>query len=175
MRRTIILLIYSSIFLATGCSKLSLPEKVVRSENFSFVFRQTPCGSTPLDIFDSSKNQLTHTPIGEKEPIVISLQLTDKELEAIYQKAMGINFFNLPDKLAPPDNMVHITSAPAGTYELIITNGENNHSVYWKSNIITDPLFDEADQFLDLIFFIDKIIRSQKEYQQLSEPRVGCA
>ena len=175
MQKIATFLLCSTIFLTISCSKAISSQETSRSANFSFTYRHTPCGSIPVDVFDSSKNTLTHTPLDETESMTISLQLTDDELGAIYEKAIEIDFFNLPAKLTPPDDMIQMTSAPAGTYELSMTNGEIVNSVFWKSDITTDPLFNEAAQFLELMFFIQEIISSHHEYQQLPEPIAGCA
>jgi len=161
--------------LTNSCSNVLSPKERSRSANFSFIYRDTPCGSIPVDIFNSSKNTLIHTPLAETESITISLQLTDDELDAIYQKAIETDFFNLTAELSAPYNMIHITSAPTGTYALSITNGEMVNSVFWKSDIITDLLFKEANQFLKLMSFIREIIVSHEEYQQLPEQITGCA
>ena len=145
-----------------------------REDNFAFIFREVPCGTTPLHVYDSARDQLVYTPIGETTPITISLELTDEELESIYQKALLIGFFNFPPKIIAPQNAVRMISAPSGSYSLSITNGDLTNSTSWSSEIITDPLFEEAARFMELVVLIRNTFESKPEYKLLPEPRAGC-
>jgi len=145
-----------------------------RSTNFSFTFSDTPCGTTPVDVFESSTNTLIHTSLGNTKSTSMSLQLTDTELDKIYQKAGETNFFYLPSKITPPDSPIQVYQTPSGVFELAMKNDTMKNSVSWNNHRITDPLYKEAADFQELINFIRDIIRSHKEYKQLPEPEAGC-
>src|SRR5260221_11605582 len=115
MQKAIIFFIFSILFLSTSCSKAISSKEVTRAENFSFIFSDTLCGSTPVDVFNSRTSTLTHISLGETKQIIISLQLTNDELDAIFQKAIETDFFFLPSKLTPPTNLNQIYLAPSET------------------------------------------------------------
>jgi hypothetical protein len=162
------------IFIMAGCATATPTPEAKRSEDFTFIFSDTPCGETPVDVFNSGTNTLIQTPLDGTKSTSISLYLTKDELDAIYQKAVETNFFYLPSKITPPDNPFQIRQLPSGIYELTMTNGIMKNSVSWKNDIITNPLYEEAAEFQILINFIRDIIRSHKEYQQLPGPGAVC-
>ena len=142
------------------------------ADNFAFILRDNPC---EVNILDTASGTLVHFPVGERTSITIPLRLIHDELESVYQKALSINFFDYPAKIVAPDNLVHMTYAPSGTYDLSMTNGAMTNSTTWTSDIITEPLFAQAAQFMELVKFIRKIIESHPEFKQLPEPKAACA
>jgi len=152
--------------------KAAIPMPTVHSDNFAFILNDSPC---EVNVLDTNKGTFIHTPVDETTPITISLRLTDDELESVYQRALSINFFGLPSKIVAPDNVKQWMSTPSGTYKLSITNGAITNSVTWTSDIITQPLFTEAAQFMELIELIRKIIKSHPEIQKLPKPKAACA
>ncbi len=186
MRKLLATILFCLVLTGTGCSNkpeninqqpilLPSPTQISQQPNFSFIFRDTPCGVTPKDIYNSNTKTLIHTPIAATESITISLQLKDDELNEIFQKSIENNFFDLPLILIPPADMISMMSAPASLYELNLTNGEINHSVSLNTEIITDPLYEDAEKFIDLFFLIRNIIRENPEYKNLPEDSAGCA
>jgi hypothetical protein len=146
-----------------------------RANNFAFVFEDTPCGATPMNVLDSASKTLIHTPIGDSASVTISFSLTNDELELIYQKAMSIRFFDYPSEFLIPDEQIIGYQAPASTYKLSMTNGEITNSVTWHDDTMTKPNYKEAEQFRELINLIEDIIQSHPEIKQLPEPKAGCA
>lgn len=169
--KTIILslLIITSIVACSPAGKIP-----PRADNFAFVFEDTPCGATPMNVLDSASRTLTHTPIGDSHPITISLSLTNDELESIYQKAMFIGFFDFPPEFIIPEEQIIGYHSPASTYKLSLTNGEMTNSVTWHDNTMTKPSYTKADQLRELMNLIEEIIQSHPEIKQLPEPKAGC-
>ena len=167
--------LFCIIFITSSCATATPTLEANRSTNFVFIFSNTPCGTTPMDVFKSDTSILIHTPLDATKSKSIFLPLTNDELNAIYKKAVETNFFYLPSKITPPDNLVQIRQAPSGIYELTMTNGSMKNSVSWNNEIITDPLYKEAAEFQKLMNFIRDVIKSHKEYKQLPAPNAACA
>ena len=169
--KTIILALLIIVSLVACSPSVKIPP---RADNFAFVFEDTPCGSIPMNVLDSANKTLTHTPIGDSRSIMISLSLTDDELESIYQKAISIGFFDYPSEFIIPNEQVIGYHSPASTYKLSLTNGEMTHSVIWHDDTMTKPSYKEADQLRELMNLIEEIIQSHPEIKQLPEPKAGC-
>lgn len=167
----VIILVFILIFAACAPAVTVAP----RADNFSFIFRDTPCGLIPMNVLDTSDGTLVHTPLGETTSITLSLRLTDDELETIYQKAISIGFFDYPSQFVIPDDQVLGYQAPASSYELSMTNGEMTKSVSWTDDTMTKPSYTKADQLRELIKLIQQIIQSRPEVQQLPGPKALCA
>jgi len=146
-----------------------------QANNFAFVFKHTPCGSTPVDVLDTANGTLVHTPLGEPDGITIFLQLSDEELESVYQKAVSIDFFNYPSDFVVPDDQLIGYEVPVSSYELTMINGEMSNSVKWSGGALTKPDYMKATNLRDLVILINGIILSHPEYQQLPTPKAECA
>ena len=92
-----------------------------------------------MHILDTINGTLVYTPIGDTTSIKISLQLTDDELESIYQKAISIGFFEYPAKFVVPSYIVIGHQTPADSFELSMTNGTVTNSVSWIDDAVTYP------------------------------------
>lgn len=145
-----------------------------RADNFAFVFQDFSCGSIPVNVFDTTSGSLVHTPLGDTISTTISLELSDDELESVYQKAMSIGFFDYPSEFVVPDDQVLGYQAPSSSYQLSMTNGEMTNSVAWRDDTMTKPEYKKADQLRELMELIDEIIQSHPEVQQLPGPKAGC-
>src|SRR5689334_22072385 len=92
-----------------------------RAENFAFVFQDTPCGSIPIFVFDTASDTLIYRELAaldDESSRIISVNLTDKELESIYQKAIEIGFFEYPPEFVIPDDPIIGFHSPASSYQL---------------------------------------------------------
>ena len=145
-----------------------------RANNFALVFQDFACASVPVNVLDTASSTLVHTPLGDTTSLTISLRLTEAELEAIYQKAMAIGFFDYPAKFVIPDQQVLGYQARVFSYQLSMTNGEMTNSVSWQDDTITKSDYTKADQLRELIELIRQSIQSHPEVQQLPEPEVRC-
>jgi hypothetical protein len=164
----------------TNASILIVPTSRVelRAENFAFVFQDIPCGSIPLFVFDTNNNNLIYkplAPLGDASSKIISIHLTDEELEIIYQKAIGISFFEYPPKFVIPDDKVIGSHFPVSSYQLSMTNGKMTNSVSWVDREVAEPDYTKAVELKELMILIQDIIRLRPEVQQYGEPKAGCA
>lgn len=172
MKSKIIITAFHIIMSLVAC--VPAVEILPRADNFAFVFEDTPCGATPMNVLDSASKILIHTPIGDSTSITISFSLTNDELESIYQKAMSIGFFDYPSEFVIPDEQVIGYYSPASTYKLSMTNGEMSNSVTWHDDTMTKPSYIEANQLRELMNLIEEIIQSHPEIKRLPEPKAGC-
>jgi len=159
-----------SFVLVIGC--VSKKQEITQDDNFSFMISYMPCiGSS---FYDSSSNTLVRTNIDGSGPFTITLGLTEDELNQIFNKLIETDFFNLPKRLKPPINSNRISIVPSSTYKIRVTNGYISHSVFWDSEIITEPLYEKAEQFRELFWFIFDIIWSHPEYQEIPKDMAAC-
>lgn len=146
-----------------------------RADNFAIVFQDFSCGSVPVNVLDTVSGTLVHTPLGETTSTTIALRLSEDELEAVYQKAISIGFFEYPSEFVVPDDQVLGYQAPASSYQLSLVNGEMTHSVAWQDDTMTKPEYKKADQLRELMELINEIIQSHPEVQELPGPKALCA
>jgi len=164
----------------TNASILIAPTTRVepRAKNFAFVFQDTPCGSIPLFVFDTNNNNLIYkplAPLGDASSKIISIHLTDEELEIIYQKAIGISFFEYPSNFIIPNDQITGGHFPVSSYKLSMMNGKMTNSVNWVDRDETKPNYTKASELRELMMLIQEIILRQPEVQQYGEPKAGCA
>ncbi len=155
-----------------SCSPLV---KTPRADNFAFIFQDFSCASIPMYVLDTTSSTLVYTPLGDTVSTTISLQLSDEELESVYQKAMSIGFFEYPSEFVVPNDQVLGFHAPSSGYQLRITNGEMTNSVTWQDDRMTKPQYKKADELRELMDLIDTIIQAYPEVQQLPGPKAMCA
>jgi hypothetical protein len=144
------------------------PKEIPKADNFSFVFEEYSCGYLPLlNVLDTSKGILIHTPLGETELVKIPFVLSESEMEMIYQKIISTNYFDYPSE-------VHVRGeTPPSTFRLKVINGEITNDVKWTSDLENaEPNFGENDNLFDLYIFIQQIIHSHPDYPQ---PTAACA
>ncbi len=146
-----------------------------RAANFSLVFEDFECQDTPVDVLDTPKGTLVHTPLGETQSTTIPFQLTDVELQAIYEKAMQIGFFGYPSQFAVPDAETMGFNMPWTRYRLSMTNGSQTNDVSWKDDRDNRPSYAPAEGLRALMQLIVTTIQDHPEYQQLPKPSRGCA
>ena len=175
MKIKVVVIALFVILISVACTPTTVTS---RAENFGFVFHDIPCGSTPIFVFDTTIDTLIYRPFFTRvdEPsITISINLSNQELESIYQKAIEIGFFEYPSKFVIPDNQIVGKHFPVSSYQLSMTNGEITNSVEWVDSSITKPDYKKADELKELMILIQDIIRLRPEVQQYGEPKAGCA
>jgi hypothetical protein len=145
-----------------------------RADNFAFVFQDFSCGSIPMYVLDTTSGTLVYTPLGDTISTTISLQLSNEELESVYQKAISISFFEYPSEFVVPDDQVLGYYAPSSSYQLSMTNGDMKNSVTWRDDIMTKPQYKKADELRELMNLMDNIIQAHPEVQQLPGPKALC-
>ncbi len=146
-----------------------------RSANFGFFFLDRPCGKANVDVLDTTKGTLTHTPLGETTSTTIPFTLTDAELDRIYDEIVAIDFFSYPMNFVVPNRYVRGFHSPAASYHLSVTNGIVTNKVDWTDEVIADSAFTRADRLRDLMTLIQGIIENHVEYQRLPKQTSFCA
>ena len=146
------------------------------ADNYSFIFKDYSCGSRiPVDILDSNKSTLTHTPLEETESITIAFQLSDNEKNEIFQRIAEMDFFSYPSRFIIPDDYLSLTETPVSSYELSVTNGDDINSVYWSTGGLAESEYEKANQLWSLFRFIVSLIHNHPKYKELPEPGIFCA
>ena len=166
----------SVVFASCTSEAKVIPTKTAISmaENFSFVFTDYSCSSTPSDIFDSATGVLIHTPLGKTESITLPFQLTKDEMQEVFQKLAAMDFFNFPSDFTIPDEYMVATSVPIASYELSAKNGKLVNKISWTTGGFEDSGYAKADQLQELITFIQTIIYTDPRYEQLPEGEYYC-
>jgi hypothetical protein len=167
-----VVVFFIAVVLVSCSPKVTVPQ---RADNFAFVYQDFSCGTVPVNVLDTTSGTLVYTPLSGTSSTAISLQLSDEELESIYQRAISIGFFEYPSELVVPDDQVSGYRVPSSRYQLSMVNGEMTNAVSWIDDKITKPSYKEADQLRGLMLLIDKIIQSHPEIKQLPEPNERCA
>ncbi len=145
-----------------------------RAPNFAVMFHVRTCGPTDLHILDTASGTLVHTPLGETTALTVPLQLTDTELDAIYQHARAIDFFRYPADLRIPEDQVRGMQTPAAHYQLRMTNGTMTNTVAW-TDAVTVPKRTDIEHFRTLVQLIEHTMQAHPEMHHLPEPKAGCA
>lgn len=169
-------LLVSVIFASCTSEAKVIPTETPISiaENFSFVFTDYACSSSPVDILDTATGVLIHRPLGETKSITIPFQITKKELEEIFYKLAAMDFFNFPTDFNIPDEYMVATSVPTASYELSAANGKLVNKISWTTGDFEDSGYEKADQLQELIRFIQKIIYAYPGYKQFPKGEWVC-
>jgi hypothetical protein len=175
MKIKVVVIALFVVLISVACAPTNVAS---RAENFGFVFQDIPCGSTPIFVFDTTNDTLIYrplAPLADESSITISINLSDEELESIYQKAIEIGFFEYPSKFVIPGDKVIGSHFPVSSYQLSMTNGKMANSVSWVDREVTKPDYTKADELRELMILIQDIIRLHPEVQQYGKPKAGCA
>lgn len=111
--------------------------------------------------------------------ITTKIQLTDKELDSIYQEMIKINFFDYPTHFSIQSKEICGSSGcfaqgnltPAASYYFKVSYDSMIKELWWTDEIVGDDK--QAEQLRGLIGLIEKIIESKDEYKQLPTPKAG--
>jgi hypothetical protein len=139
------------------------------------VFKDYSCSTVPFNVLDTKNGTLTQTPLEEFTWTTITLQLSDRQLNDIYEKITAMDFFSYPAEFVIPAEYVTVTEVPLATFELSVTNGEHQNTVRWTTGGLAQSEYDKAKQLWELLMLIDSVIYNHPTYKQLPEPQVGCA
>lgn len=170
--KPIVPLLLLTLILVACSSATATP---ARADNFALIYEDFSCASTPVYALDTVTGTVVYTPLGVSYSTTISVQLTDDELEAIYQKAVSIGFFDYPSEFVIPDDQVIEREVPASNYRLSMMNGEIRTSVSWKDDAIAKSGYTKADQLRELMKLINEIMIKHLDFRQLPAPKAGCA
>ena len=172
MQRIMMALFWSIALLTTGCN--SKTDEIIRPSNFAFVFDFSSCGPDLIYTFDTNKGVITYNPIDSTKLSVIQMQLTNGQLDLIFQKITNIDFFSYPELYTVPDEQIRGYQAPSATYKLTVTNGSQTHSVTWTDEIFTEPPYVNLDNLKELSDLILEPIWANPDYLKLIESLPMC-
>ena len=162
----------------TSCALVAtaIPTKttVPRADNLSFVFKYYACSTIPLNVLDTRIGALTHTPLEETTSTTISLQLSENELNEVFQKIVAIEFFSYPSDFVIPEGYFTLTETPDTSFELSVINGTETHTVHWTTGGLVQSEYEKAKPLWELLMRITSIIYNHPEYKQLPADRVEC-
>ena len=171
MKSKIIIVVLFVTLVTNSCAPMAkiIPTKTIvpRADNSFFVFKDYSCGTIPLNVLDTENGVLVHTPLEETELITISFQLSDSEINEVFQKIMTIDFFSYPSNFVIPDKYLSVTETPISSYELSAANGTLTNTVHWTTGGFVQSEYENANQLWELLMFIKSIMRSHPEYKQL--------
>ena len=103
----------------------------------------------------------------------IVLQLTRAELDAIYDKAIEIRFFDYPEP-RPPLEVHGIMTPSEGATSLSITAGATTRTLSWESgNVPGGANLDDWKRLFELVLLIRDTVERRPEYRALPMPRGG--
>ena len=152
----------STLLVLMSCGSKENP----KAEDFSFIYEEYSCGHLPLlNVLDTSKGILIHTPLGKSESVVIPLVLTDHEIETIYQKVISTIYFDYPAEVRVPGPV------PSSTFRLQVINGNLRNDVKWTTDYNFLPNYPEDDDLIELFRLIQDTIRTHPEYPK---PNAFC-
>ncbi len=173
MKKIMTMLLLGIALVASGCKGSA--EEIVRPSNFDFLFEDTSCGPTPTYVLDTKKDTLIHNPIFGTESYTIPLQLTNDQMDSIYQKIVEIGFFSYPAIYVVPDKEIRGYQSPSSTTQMTVTIGAKSHTVTWTDEIFTELPYMNEKNLRELALLILNMIWSHPNYQQLPQPQGGCA
>jgi hypothetical protein len=110
-----------------------------------------------------------------KDPVKTELDLTQYELDRIYQKMIDIEFFSYPRGFHPKlegDVIGEVT--PFSIYYLEYRDGSRTKVVQWNTRYWA-PEDTKYENLKELAHLIIEIIQAKPEYKKLPEPSAGYA
>ncbi len=157
-------------------------EITTHSTTSNIIFRYGSSGAPPSpdpDTFTKHSNELdtfkgifTKDMVNE-DPALIMMDLTQDELDAIYQKMVDIDFFSYPESFHPTfEGSVIGSTDPFLAYYLEYQNETGSKVVYWDTQFVA-PEDTQYKNLRELAHLIIEIIQAKPEYKELSEPTAG--
>jgi hypothetical protein len=138
------------------------------------MFIDFSCGTIPFNVLDTKNGTLTHTPLEETASVTISLQLSESELNEVFEKIVAMDFFGYPSDFIIPKEYFAITETPTSAYELSVTNGTMTNTVHWTTGGLAQSEYEKANRLWELLKLIKVMIYNHPEYKQLPAPNVEC-
>ncbi len=130
-------------------------------QSFGFVLKYGVTARNELDTFNGT---FTHDMVIDPS-ITINLTLTGDEMEHIYLKMVGVNFFNYAQKDANAKKDVGVT--PYSSYYLKVKCDSTVKELTWDDNSAASL------GFKTLVDLIIETIHDHEEFKQLPPPRGG--
>ncbi len=168
MRKKYVKLILSVIItiLISGCSSGQMPDE--KPQDFAFILKYGIGAHNELNTIEGTFTKdliLSGT-------TTIPLELSNDELNMIYNEMCKINIKSYPEEFRPDyDSAVKRWVTPCETYELLITYNGKEHQIVWVDSSLSEKT--EAKNLRDLISLIISIIENKEEVKKLPEPKGG--
>ena len=169
MKRTPLLLLILLLIIAIAITALRVIATPASQPESNFAFR-FEFGACNTDILDAFEGTFTQDRIIEPS-ITISLRLSEEQMVTIYQKMMGIDFFDYPDEFVI-SHPVGIQS-PAKEYFITVRNGETAKNVHWIDDYF-NPMDRRSVKLNALFRMIMEMIWEHPEFKKLPELNAGC-
>jgi hypothetical protein len=109
-----------------------------------------------------------------KAPVSTRLDLTQEEMDTIYEKMVDIKFFSYPEAFQPKLSDFITESTPFMVYYLEYRDGDQIKIVRWNTKYVV-PEDMKYQELQDLANLIIDMIEDKPEYQKLHEPYGGYA
>ncbi len=149
-------------------------EIIIEETTSNIIFRYGIVGGKNPNELDTVKG-IFQKDMVNKGPAWTKMDLTQDELDTIYQKMVDIDFFSYPQVFQPKlEGEVIGEVSPFSTYYLEYKDDTRTKIVQW--NVKYDAPEDIQYQNLkELAHIIIEIIQAKPEYQELPEPTAGYA
>jgi hypothetical protein len=149
-------------------------ETTIEETTSNIIFRFGVLGGKHPNELDTIRGYFQKDMVN-KDPITTKLDLTQDELDTIYQKMVEIGFFSYPKDFQPKlEGEVIGEVSPVSIYYLEYKDDTRTKIVQW--NVKYDAPDDIQYQNLkELAHLILEIIQAKPEYQKLPEPTAGYA
>jgi hypothetical protein len=180
MENKLTFLTISASFLLLGIIIVIVPMIQDKSEIETFtttsniIFRYGVGGAKNLNELNTFKGIFTKDMVN-KAPLKTRLDLTQYELDTIYQKMVEIDFFTYPRSFQPkPEGNVSVDVTPVYIYYLEYNDETLTKIVQWN-NASFAPENIQYQDLKELAHLILDIIEAKPEYKKLPKPDAGYA
>ena len=147
---------------------------IIETTTSNIIFRYGVSGGNHPNELDTIRGYFQKDMVN-KEPAWTKMDLTQDELDTIYQKMVDIDFFLYPKGFQPKleDDGFGITT-PFSVYYLEYHNETGSKVVYWNTQYIA-PKDTQYTNLKELAHLIIEIIQAKPECQKMPEPTAGYA
>jgi len=149
-------------------------ETIIETTSSNIIFRYGSSSAKNPNELDTVRGYFRKDMVN-KDPAWTKMDLTQDELDTIYQKMVDIDFFSYPKGFQPKleGEVIGITT-PFTVYYLEYQNETGTKVVYWNTQYVVpkDPQYDNLKELAHLII---EIIQAKPEYQKMPKPTAGYA
>jgi len=149
-------------------------EITIEETTSNIIFRYGVSGGKHPNELDTVRGYFQKDMVN-KDPAWTRLDLTQDELDTIYQKMVDIDFFSYPKGFQPKlEGEVIGDVTPFSVYYLEYKDETRTKVVYWTTqyNVPKDTQYTNLKELAHLII---ELIQAKPEYQGLPEPTAGYA
>ncbi|KUO58157.1 MAG: hypothetical protein APF84_09140 [Gracilibacter sp. BRH_c7a] len=154
------------ILSSSGCNTQQMPPE--KPQDFAFILKYGIGAHNELNTIEGTFTKdliLAGT-------TTIPLELSNDELNKIYNEMCKINITLYPEEYKPDnDSVVQRWVTPCETYELWITYNGKQQQIVWIDSSLSEKT--EAKNLRNLINLITSTIESKEEVKKLPDPKGG--